>query len=163
MKTFAGSSFMHVFNAWYYSFSPTVAQYISTHQAARDTMKVVLYPLIGILHLSSMMYSALAFQPELGALIAGIVASSLIGLVYLAAPLSGVLWLARSRVYRSQRRATEVLAGLVLSLTLVFAIGERFVLSSIMETVSASIVLTMLSLGTILPAIKLSQCSKRKM
>lgn len=84
LRTFAGGSFMTVFNAWYYSFSPTVASSISGNEFLRGVMRVILYPLMGILHLSSAAFSTFSFYPELGVVIAGLVASSLIGIIYIA-------------------------------------------------------------------------------
>ena len=82
LTTYAGSNFMTAFNAFYYSFSPSVASAISANSVFRDLMKVILYPLIGILHLSSMAFSFLSYIPELGVVLAGLVASSLIAVVY---------------------------------------------------------------------------------
>jgi hypothetical protein len=82
LNTFAGSNFMTVFNVFYYSFSPSVASIISGNEVLRDAMKVILYPLIGILHLSSAAFSLFSFSPELGVVMAGLVASSLIAMVY---------------------------------------------------------------------------------
>ena len=82
LTTFAGSSFMNVFNEFYYSFSPSVASIIAENSILRDIMKGVLYPLIGILHLSSTIFSSLSFAVELGVILAGLVASALIGIVY---------------------------------------------------------------------------------
>jgi hypothetical protein len=82
LNTFAGSQFMNVFNQFYYSFSPSVASVITDNSVLRDIMKIVLYPLIGILHVSSLVFSVFSFLPELGIVISGVVASSLIGLVY---------------------------------------------------------------------------------
>jgi len=82
LTTFAGSSFMVVFNGFYYSFSPDIASAISRNKALRGAMKVILYPLIGILHLSFTAFSLFSFNPELGVLIAGLIASSLISVIY---------------------------------------------------------------------------------
>ncbi len=82
LSTFTGSSFMTVFNEFYYSFSPSVASVIADNSPLRDIMKVVLYPLIGILQVSSAVFSVFSFSPELGVVIAGSVASSLIGVTY---------------------------------------------------------------------------------
>ena len=49
LKTQAGSAFMQAFNAWYYSFSPYVAQFIASHDPVRAPVRVLLYPLLGIL------------------------------------------------------------------------------------------------------------------
>jgi hypothetical protein len=82
LSTFAGRNFMTIFNAFYYSFSPSVASIISDNPLFRNTMKLVLYPLIGILHVSSVAFSIFDTLPELGVVIAGLLTSSLIGLVY---------------------------------------------------------------------------------
>ena len=88
MRTQAGSSFMLAFNAWYYSFSPGVANYISAHWIDRGVMEVVLYPLVGILYLTSNLYTATSAFPEFAVLLSGLVASSLIGAFYLGLPLT---------------------------------------------------------------------------
>jgi len=82
LSTFAGSSFMTIFNRFYYSFSPNVASIIVGNSLLRDIMKVILCPLIGILYVSSATFSVFSFIPELGVVAAGLIASSLIGIVY---------------------------------------------------------------------------------
>ncbi|MEM4675719.1 MAG: CFI-box-CTERM domain-containing protein [Nitrososphaerota archaeon] len=86
LRTFAGSSFMNVFNAWYYSWSPYVASAMQACEPLRQTVKYVLYPLIGILHVSEALYGPLSFSPEVGVTVVGIITSFLIGLVYFAPP-----------------------------------------------------------------------------
>jgi M6 family metalloprotease-like protein len=83
LSTRAGSAFMNVFNMWYYSFSPQVADFIASHDSIRSPARIGLYPLIGVLELSSATYSALAFSPEFAVIVAGMLASGLIGLIYL--------------------------------------------------------------------------------
>ncbi len=83
-----GASFLLMFNAWYYSFSPEVAGYIGDHSNVRWVMKGVLYPLIGSLTLSSELYSALSAYPEYATLLSGLLASSTIGAFYVGLPLS---------------------------------------------------------------------------
>lgn len=80
LSTTAGSSFMNVFNSWYYSFSPYVADYERGQPWLQQTVKVAIYPLLGILHLSEKAYSAI--PGEYGALSAGMVASAMIGALY---------------------------------------------------------------------------------
>jgi len=82
LSTFAGSEFMKAFNAWYYSFSPSVASFIASNPTVKAAMKILLYPLVGILHLSASAYAVFNFNPELAVCIAGLVASGLIGVVY---------------------------------------------------------------------------------
>jgi len=105
LQTFAGSNFMRVFNMVYYSFSPQVAQTISSNENLRTVMRYVLYPLIGILWAAQQLYTALAFSPEGAVVIAGLFAGSLIGLVYASPVILGVSF-AIARVFR--RRPTRV-------------------------------------------------------
>ena len=78
----AGTQFMIAFETWYYSFSPTIADFINDHPLTKPPMRVILTPLLGILSLSKYMSLAFAFHTELSVIVAGLIASSLIGLVY---------------------------------------------------------------------------------
>jgi len=80
LSTASGSSFMAVFNAWYYSFSPQVADYERQQPWLQKTVRVAIYPLLGILQASEKAYAAI--PGEHGSIVAGLVASSLIGTVY---------------------------------------------------------------------------------
>jgi len=111
MSTFAGSEFMKAFNAWYYSFSPYIAELISKNPTLRPITKAVLYPLLGILHLSAVVYSASNFSPELGVVISGALASALIGLVYFT-PLAACLVLPSKRLRRRLMRIEGKLIAL---------------------------------------------------
>lgn len=82
LKTFAGSSFVTVFNAWYYSWSPPVASSIAPDPTIKAVMRVILQPLLNILQVATATFSLFAFNAELGVVMAGLVASALIGLVY---------------------------------------------------------------------------------
>ena len=93
-RTFAGREFMEVFHAWYYSWSPPAARFIEGNEAAKAFMRAALYPLLGILHLATLTYTALSFNEEVAIVAAGLVASVLIGVAYFAPPaivLLGVL------------------------------------------------------------------------
>ena len=81
LSTAAGSSFMNVFNSWYYSFSPSVADYEREQPWLQATVKTAIYPLIGILNIAEKGYGVA--EGEGGSLVAGFAASSLIGMVYL--------------------------------------------------------------------------------
>lgn len=83
LQTLAGENFMLAFNAFYYSFSPRVASYISSNAALRGSMKVLLYPLIGILYASDRIFAALSYNGEFAVSVAGIFAATGIGFVYL--------------------------------------------------------------------------------
>ena len=83
-STYAGSQFMSVFNAWYYSFSPYVASAVATSPPTQTILRGILYPLLGILHLATEAGNILSFNSEIGVVIAGLIASALIGAVYFA-------------------------------------------------------------------------------
>ncbi len=82
LSTASGQSFMTAFNAVYYSFSPQVADYERDQPWLQQTVRVAVYPLLGILTVSEKAYSAAG--GEHGAVMAGLAASSMIGAVYLA-------------------------------------------------------------------------------
>ena len=71
---------MNAFNAWYYSFSPYVADAERENVVLKQTIKYAIYPLLGILTFAEKAYSI--FNGEAGAVTAGFVASSMIGFVY---------------------------------------------------------------------------------
>ena len=104
LSTFAGIQFMKAFNAFYYSFSPTVASMVASAPIATALVRVLLYPLISILQVSSTIFDALVFAPELGMVAAGLFAGALVGIVYLAPPVAGARCLIKRR-RRDARRA----------------------------------------------------------
>ncbi len=115
LQTYAGGEGMKVFNLIYYSFSPQVAQTISSNENLRTVMRYVLYPLIGILWGSQQLYAALAFSPEGAIVVAGVFTGSMIGLLY-ALPFYGVS-LAVSRAFRRKLTFKHVSLLLVLLAT----------------------------------------------
>jgi len=163
LETFAGSNFMIAFNAWYYSFSPTFAGYILSGQSARTTAKVMLYPLMGILHASSATFALLAAEPEVAALVSGLVAGTLIGLVYLVLPMSAMMWFIRRRLgTHALSRAAKYLGGFLTLMIAGFAISELLTIPALMMFVSVGIVLTALTAGAALPALALVQYAARR-
>ena len=138
LKTTAGSAFMQVFNAWYYSFSPYVAQFIADHDPIRAPMRVLLYPLLGVLGISTYAYSLFNATPEFAIVVAGLVASSLIGLVYLTVPaLVGVRALRKRRAISIISIARIAMASLATALILL-AVGE-FAQSFVLLAVGSSV------------------------
>jgi hypothetical protein len=59
LSTVSGSSFMNVFNSWYYSFSPHVADYERNNTWFQKVVKTSIYPLLGILLISEKPYTLL--------------------------------------------------------------------------------------------------------
>jgi hypothetical protein len=159
MKTNAGSNFMIAFNAWYYSFSPPIANHIANSWVERAVVRASLYPLIGILALSSTIFAVTATFPELAVLVSGIIASSLLGAVYLGLPLA----LLRRKVRRlrpgPRSRALERSISLLLLCGIAaVAVGE--LLGSPVTLMIAS-VLTVLSSLTLTAAVTSSRIASR--
>lgn len=162
MRTFAGSSFMAVFNSWYYSFSPAVAQFEYSHATVRMMLRALLYPLIGILHLSSTSYAILN-SPEMGVLTAGIVASLLIGQVYVALPAACLLWIARKRPRVRIRNAVKLAGATFLTSIVAFFVAESLTLTWLMMIAGAAVVLTVLGTTGILGAVVALQYAKQRL
>ena len=80
LKTAAGSSFMNAFNTIYYSFSPSVADAERKNPALQQTVRAALYPLLGILQLSTISYTG--DSSELTVLGSGFVVALLLGATY---------------------------------------------------------------------------------
>ena len=84
-NTTAGREFMLTFNTWYYSWAPSLSYSAATNPWIYRAVQLGVYPLIGALYASYYSYSAIApINAEAGAIFAGIVAASLMGVVYLA-------------------------------------------------------------------------------
>ncbi len=80
MATLSGSSFLNVFNTVYYSFSPTVADIERNNSFLQESVKAGITPLLGILQIAK--FSSIG-DGEVSVLTSGIIASSLIGAIYL--------------------------------------------------------------------------------
>jgi len=146
LSTFSGTSFMTVFNGFYYSFSPSVASVISANEALRDVMKVLLYPLIAILHLSSVTFSLLSFSPELAVVTAGLVASSLIAIAY---ALPWVLVFSFIRKFKPSAQTIRLASLVWASSVMGIALAEVVTYSPLMMASTAAFVLATMCLATL--------------
>ena len=149
LPTFAGSQFMVVFDSFYYSFSPNVAEYVSSSETARSVLKVLLYPLIKILSLAELASRPFTFNAELGALVAGLVASALISAVYVFPPLSIALLLMSRRRMLPSRKPILGLTSLFLVSILIVIISESLKSASAMMLATSGLVLTTISLSSL--------------
>jgi len=150
-NTTAGRSFMATFNAWYYSWAPSVAYAASTNPFAYRVVQVTVVPLLGILYASYYTYAAIApFNSEVGAIMAGVVAASLIGLVYLA-PVAYMTnrIIRRNRFTLSRLTLGPSLAWLTASIGLCVA-AYTFASPTILAAATSSLVLSTLSLASLL-------------
>lgn len=114
-RTFLGHSFLSAFNAWYYSWAPSIAKLESGNAALRAAARTAIVPLLGTLYVSSILFGQLHFAPEVAILISGIMASSMLGAIYLTPITLTVLHWRRKHIGRSTV-ATLILFGLFLTL-----------------------------------------------
>jgi hypothetical protein len=150
LKTNVGSNFMLAFNVWYYSFSPTVAQSIAGNSALKTGMKYVLYPVISILEFGASAFNVVPGNPEAGAVISGLIISSLIGATYIAFPVTLLLTRTRKAKLAAKRlqkpAAVAVVAGLV-TLTLAEFVGGS---STVLVLAASVLVLATIALSGLL-------------
>ncbi|MBS7654990.1 hypothetical protein KEJ50_00570 [Candidatus Bathyarchaeota archaeon] len=171
LKTFAGGSFMKVFNAWYYSFSPEIASFISKSPTeivgSRDgyhiliasfiskfpTLKLLtrifIYPLIGILTLASLAYRLFAFNPELAITITGLIASGFIGIVYFTPITLLTIYPLKHKALKNKRKILTYAFTFWLISFPMMIIAEAFKAELIMKIASSMLVLTTITLSAV--------------
>jgi len=125
LSTVSGSSFMNVFNAWYYLFSPSVANYERVNPWLQQIVRIGIYPLLGILQVSENSYALL--PGEYGSVVAGLTASSLIGLVYFT-PIA--LGIRKIRIHRKSefKFYAMIIASVTIALVYALLINNRVAL-----------------------------------
>jgi cation transport ATPase len=133
---------MNVFNAWYYSFSPYVADYERQNPWFQQLVRVLIYPLIGILSVSESSHSIIS--GEGGAILSGIIASFLIGIVYFA-PFS--LFIKRIRNCRINYRLTILI---LVSTTVAVALSTYFGVQIALMISTSVLVLTTIIISSVL-------------
>jgi len=158
LKTFAGSQFMNVFNAWYYSFSPSVAAYISSQDSLKAVVRGILYPLLGILHLGVIVNNTLTFNGEVGIVVTGIVVSALIGFIY-STPLTLIPLYAAKKWRKNALKLSrlKILLPLWITSLMTILLGEAILSPTLMMIGTGLLVLltvTLASLATSISALK---------
>jgi hypothetical protein len=104
MQSFAGGQFMMIFDRFYYSFSTEVAGVVAETPFLQALIRVIIYPLIASLRVST---SILIFLPEMAGLtivVLGMIESALLGVIY-ASPLIILPKIANSIVHELKRRS----------------------------------------------------------
>jgi len=145
LSTFAGARFMKVFNAFYYSFSPLLAESVSASNSARAATRALLAPLLGSLHVGQAISHISQPRSELGVLVAGLISSSLIGLLY-ASP-----FVALSAIGAKDERKRSAMSLRPLALVWIgslFSLGMAYVLLYLNQTGMADFI-AMVSTGTL--------------
>ena len=151
-----GTSFLTIFNSWYYSFSPGIANYLRNHSRTREVMKGVLYPLLEFLSLSSVLFSILSAYPEQAALLSGLMASSMIGAFYMGIPL-GVF---RQKKRFNLRLSIHLCAALLLCGLSGILVGLNFASTALLMIASSLTVLSAMCGSAILTAETISHLTK---
>ena len=150
-NTKVGRVFLTTFNAWYYSWAPAVAYSAATSPMVYRVVQAGVVPLLGILYASYYSYTLVApLSPEAAAIMAGVVAASLIGLAYVApvAYLTSRLLRRHMRFHLSTRTLTPTavwLTASVITLAVAYAAGSGTVLA----VGVVNLVLSALSAGTL--------------
>jgi len=84
LNSYAGQRFYIAFNAFYYSWSPCIAQIIHENGWLKTPFKIILYPLIETLLVSTNIAQPITFiSQELTVYLAGTMISAMLGIIYL--------------------------------------------------------------------------------
>ena len=159
-STFVGSQFTEIFNVWYYSFSPSVAHYIAKDQTAKLVVKGLLYPLMGIMRISSLLQNFLTFSSELSVVMAILTASLLIGAFYFSLPMMLLTALLDKhvRILGNAKRRTYVVLIIPLLISLVLVgLSEFTNASQLMMASSGMLVFTSILTSALAIGIKLAE------
>ncbi len=113
-KTILGTQFMTAFNHWYYSWAPAVAQQIAPNENYKAATRAFITPLIGGLFVGQTLFAALVpISPELAILSAGLLASAIIGLIYLT-PAYALAWkLSKRKITRRTIYSLAIAAAIL--------------------------------------------------
>jgi len=141
LNSYAGRQFYVAFNAFYYSWSPYVAQIIHENGWLKTPFKIVLYPLIGALLLATNIVQPIIFlNQELAVYLAGTIISILLGIIYIASIIS--LYIRFD--FRGYIRKSIYLS----ILSLVLCIVVQFLSISILLTILTSIYILLVMMST---------------
>ncbi|HDI73974.1 MAG TPA: hypothetical protein ENF57_03070 [Candidatus Korarchaeota archaeon] len=158
MESSLGRSFMKAFNAFYYSWSPQVAEKIDENPLLKTYMKYALYPLIYTLRACQWFFQPLInLNIEVGVLVMGLAASVILGVIYLgpALYLAGLIG-----VRVDPRTVKYVVLCLICSFGSVIA--SYFTASAPAMMVSTSmVVLSSIALGGIMAVVMVRFASRR--
>lgn len=137
LTTYAGRRFYVAFDAFYYSWSTPVAKFIESNPVLKPVVRVILYPLLGILKLTALASTPMfKVNPEAAAVLAGFIASSLIGVVYVSPVLIAAEVLAKrwGKTLRPSREFVKALwASVAASLVFIglgLALGNGLLLTA---------------------------------
>lgn len=149
LNTKAGTSFMQAFNAFYYSFSPQVATYIAANGNVRMLAKTFLYPLVGILYLSSGIFKTASSNSEIAITLSGTFAAFALGLLYLSPAIAVIARLFRYTRSSGYGRALRATGAVAFFSVIGLFLGEVTQLSAVLTTTAVGLVLSCMVLGAL--------------
>lgn len=146
---------MRAFNAFYYSWAPTLANFVASHDWARSLARMAIRPLIYVLRVAKMVSTPIfGSHPEAAAFLAGLIASFFVGLIYFSPIASTILLLSRTKVRR--------IFVLPWAISIILAVlGEALGSPNVLLISTSSFVLSTVALASFLPA-KLIECLKER-
>lgn len=158
METLAGSSFMAAFNNWYYSFSPSVAEYERQSPWAREAVQVLIQPLLFSLAAATSLHhslSAVGVDSETAIVMTGISASSLIGILYLgpAAALVGL----RTSPPLTSKYVKVILSSCWIGSVSLLVIAGTWMIPSVISVAAAAVVICSMGTGAIVLSDRLAR------
>jgi hypothetical protein len=94
-----GRVLVNAFNTFYYAWSPAVAQVIAGNEFLRAFFRVLLLPIVGIVHIAALVFTSVAQavgNRDAVSVAAFLVAASLSVMIYVALPVLAVTKLAQT-------------------------------------------------------------------
>jgi hypothetical protein len=143
---------MLTFNTWYYSWAPSLSYSAASNPLVFKAVQVGVYPLLGILYASYYTYTLVApISTEAAVITAGIVAASLLGLVFVAPIAYVTLRILRRHgrlVLSKQSAGPSILwfTGSVLMCLVGYATGS----GPVIAIATSSIAVSVLTLGSLI-------------
>lgn len=86
-STFTGKNFVSIFNSWYYSWSPGVADMVEKTELRREAARILLTPLVIATMASDRVFDALSWNIEIASLASLQCSAFLCGLFYVSWPI----------------------------------------------------------------------------
>lgn len=102
-RTRLGAAFIHIYDQWYYSFSPQISNVISVTPSLKSEVGLTLYPLLAVLHATANLAS-LRIDEDAAIMMVGVFSSLALGGVYL----SPIFFIPYHAVTRARRRKVGV-------------------------------------------------------
>ena len=154
LRSYAGRRFYVAFDAFYYSWSPPVAQYISSHPWLKPPVRFLLYPLLTSLLLASYVSIPLvSLNAELGVYVAGTITSILIGILYFTPLLLLGMYIAgRKGRLEVDYRVYRVVVALPIMLLVMAGVVQILRVDSALTIVTSAYVLSVIAISSLVAA-----------